>query len=61
MNSCFGAGAYRIEEPFAMSGATQVTERWLSCLRKGAANALAELFEHVRPRLRQMLQLRIGS
>ena len=43
-----------------MSNQRLDTEMWLSRLRDGETAVLAELFGYYRPRLRRMLQLRIG-
>lgn len=42
-----------------MSNEPGETERWLGGLRRGEADALAALLDYYRPRLRQMVRLRI--
>ncbi len=42
-----------------MSNEPGETERWLASLRRGDADALAALLDHYRPRLRQMVRLRM--
>ena len=44
-----------------MTNQPQETEVWLRRLQGGDTPALAELFGHYRPRLRQMVQLRMGT
>jgi RNA polymerase sigma-70 factor (ECF subfamily) len=43
----------------AMNSETPETMAWLCALRGGKPAALAELYEHYRPRLRQMVRLRM--
>src|SRR5207244_9467827 len=42
-----------------MSSDASETESWLCDLREGNPSALPALFEHFRPRLRQMVRLRM--
>ena len=44
-----------------MTSQPQETETWIRRLQGGDAPALAELFGHYRLRLRQMVQLRMGT
>lgn len=53
---------YRLQDTMehdAMPDSTESTRKWMADLEQGRAAVFARLFEHFRPRLRRMVELRI--